>query len=260
MNKILKDDWNKFWDVWDYDFISKTEFNYSSHQGKITADILKRRNPQEKILEAGCGLGNWFFLFEKMGFKSYGIDISFNSLVKAVEYNQNFGLEGRVLQGDLRTLPFKDNSFDIIFSYGAIEHFPDSPVALKDFFRILNRGGLCLITTPNPYSFHRLFGRHLLKLTKSRKLGFVGYEDAYTPKQLADMLRVAGFQKVDYGVLNSGMGYLFGDFWPAIPVVGKFIFKALLKLTNFIEAKQNLIGGGSFAVGVKVKSKVDGFT
>lgn len=84
-------------------------------------------------------------------------------------------------------------------------------------------------------------------------MGYVGYEDTYTPAPaaLARMLRDTGFKDIEYGALKSGMGQLFGDFWPAIPLVDTRIFKILEKLASLIQDRQRLIGGGSFAIGYK---------
>ena len=247
----LKENWDIFWDSEETDAIFGEDFILNSHQGKITFDILKKCKNNISILEAGCGLGNWVILFEKLGFNAYGIDISPKSLQKADILRRKNGLKEKFVLGDIRITPFKNEVFDVVVSYGVIEHFPNSRKALKDFYRILKPGGICFITTPNPFCFHRLIGRHILNITKSSKLGYVGYEDAYTPKQLCVMLTDSGFKCIDSGILTGGMGSLFGIFWPMIPLIGKPIFNFFLKLGHFIETRQKVVGAGSFAVACK---------
>jgi len=244
-------DWDSFWEA-DYKNVSaEAAFNARSHQGRITLEVLNKRKSGARILEAGCGIGTWVFWFDRLGFDSYGIDISFASLHRAVTYSQEEGSRRGFLQGDIKQLPFRNEIFDVVVSYGAVEHFPDTENALRDFLRVLKPEGVCLVTTPNPFSFHRLIGRHILNITKSRKLGYVGYENAFTPRQLAQKLKNVGFPKVEYGILSNGMGHLLGEFWPAMPMIGKHIFNLSLKVAHFIEARQNTIGGGSFAIGYK---------
>jgi SAM-dependent methyltransferase len=76
--------------------------------------------------------------------------------------------------GDIQTLRFKPNSFDLVVCYNVIEHLPDVHSALIGFCQSLKRGGLILIGAPNPNSmsgvvtrytphwFHVWFYRHVL--------------------------------------------------------------------------------------------------
>lgn len=250
-DRTLSKEWNEFWST-KYSTINfEMQYNLNSHQGKLTFDLLKEYRKGNKILEAGCGLGNWVFMFDKMGFKSFGIDLSSSSLKTAKEYSKKNNLNSHFLLADVRKIPIKDNYFDLVVSYGVIEHFVNSKDAVKEFYRLLKPGGACLITTPNPFSFHRLIGRHLLNITKSHKLGYVGYEKAFTPQGLAQLLKETGFTKIKFGILSEGMGTLFGVFWPRIPIVGKGLHKFFKKTALYIERKQNVIGGGSYAIGYK---------
>jgi len=249
----LTRDWDGYWSSECRTINFEMQCNLNSHQGKITFDLLNKfkNNGTTKILEAGCGLGNWVFLFNKEGLEPFGIDLSLSSLKTAARYSKINNFKSKFSLADVRKIPFKENSFDVIVSYGVIEHFADSKAALKEFYRVLKPSGACLITTPNPFSFHRLIGRHLLNITKSHKLGYVGYEKAFTPAGLERMLRETGFVKIDSGILSEGMGTLFGVFWTAIPVFGKGLHKILAKIAAFIEHRQKIVGGGSYAIGYK---------
>jgi len=45
--------------------------------------------------------------------------------------------------------PFKDNSVDIVLSFGVVEHFKEGPERpLSEIYRILKPGGIAIITTP----------------------------------------------------------------------------------------------------------------
>lgn len=141
MKHALQQDWEAFWLSHYKDIDVTSAFNLESHQGKVTFELLKKRSRNEKILEAGCGIGNWAFLFERLGFSAYGIDISFSSLRKAISCTNVTCPSAKFLQGDIKVLPFKDKAFDVVVSYGAIEHFPDTSCALDDFYRVLRPGG-----------------------------------------------------------------------------------------------------------------------
>lgn len=249
--KELIDNWDNFWSAGHKDITVEIRRYIKSDQGKITFNLLKEYNPKDKILEAGCGFGCWIFILSKIGFDVYGIDISQSSLELAKQHSRDVGLKYKLLLSDLRKIPIKDNFFDVVVSYGAIEHFPDSHNALREFYRVLRPGGACLITTPNPYNLHWFIGRHILNLTKSKWLGYVGYEDAYTPKQLEGLLKKCNFSNIKYGILPRGFGCIFGSFWWGLPLIGKPLYNFLEKIAFFIQKGQNIFGGGSFAIGYK---------
>jgi len=139
----------------------------------------------------------------------------------------------------------------MVFSYGAIEHFGETQKAINEFHRVLKKGGSCLITVPNPYNFHSIVGKHVMRLVNDSRMGFCGFEKTYTPNQLRKMIERAGFSIVDTGVLRQGFGCVFGCFWPAIPVVGKPIYAMLDKLSIGWHGIQKFSGGATFGVAVK---------
>jgi hypothetical protein len=94
-----------------------------------------------------------------------------------------------------------------------------------------------------------------LNFTKSQKLGYVGYEDAYTPQQLKNMLEKCGFEKTRCGILPRGFGCIFGSFWWGIPIIGRRLYILLEKIAFSIQKGQNTFGGGSFAIGYKEPEK-----
>ncbi|MBM3499272.1 MAG: methyltransferase domain-containing protein, partial [Armatimonadetes bacterium] len=58
--------------------------------------------------------------------------------------------EARLVQGDVRRLPFADNSFDACLSFGVIEHFPEGPDAtLAEARRVLAPGGKVILSVPH---------------------------------------------------------------------------------------------------------------
>jgi SAM-dependent methyltransferase len=239
----LMQNWDEFWESHVKSFEGEIEYSLRSAHGHLTLRELQQF-PEGRVLEAGCGLGNWISILQNRGYHAFGVDISESALQVAKKY---CGADALMWQGDIRSMAVADASFDAIVSYGVIEHFPNPFSAVKEFYRVLRPGGCCIVTTPNPLCFHGLVGRHVLNLTKSRKLGFTGYEGSYTPRQLSDLLCRAGFQVLRRGLLPEGA--LFGMFWPLVPVFGNAIYRILKRISFFIEKNQPLVGTGSYAVG-----------
>jgi len=93
---------------------------------KIVSGIIKRMNllPSERILEVGCGAGMLAQHFTEYNY--YGIDLS-KSLVK--KHQEIVG--GNPIVASANSLPFKEGSFDAVFSFGVFLYFPNKYYALQ---------------------------------------------------------------------------------------------------------------------------------
>ena len=83
------------------------------------------------------------------GARAFGVDISPAIVADARRGFADDGLVLNGVQGDVRTLPFRDGSFDAIYSMGTVEHFDDTDGALREIFRVLRPGGTAIIGVPN---------------------------------------------------------------------------------------------------------------
>lgn len=82
-----------------------------------------------------------------MGGEVFGIDISVEVVRSAgIRYR---GKKVRLCACDLSTLPFRDSSFDFIFSHSTIDHIEEPSIPLKEVFRVLKDGGRALVTGDN---------------------------------------------------------------------------------------------------------------
>jgi ubiquinone/menaquinone biosynthesis C-methylase UbiE len=121
----------------------------------------------KKVLEIGVGLGSDHQRFAEGGAVLYGVDLT----ERAVEHTRRrlalFGLHSDLRVADAENLPFHDNSFDIVYSYGVLHHTPDTAEAVNEVFRVLKPGGEAKIMIYHKHSFvgFMLWLRHgLLRL------------------------------------------------------------------------------------------------
>lgn len=99
-----------------------------------------------KVLEVGVGAGSDFLQWVRAGAHATGIDVT----PEGVEHVQNrlavYGLEAdEVRVADCENLPFADNSFDLVYSWGVIHHTPDTPKAMREIVRVCKPGGRCKV-------------------------------------------------------------------------------------------------------------------
>jgi ubiquinone/menaquinone biosynthesis C-methylase UbiE len=95
----------------------------------------------EDVLEIGGGLGTDLAQFAKHGARVTDLDLSSGHLAHAQENFRLRGLEGRFIHHDAETLPFPDNSFDLVYSNGVLHHTPNTEHVVAEIFRVLRPGG-----------------------------------------------------------------------------------------------------------------------
>ncbi len=99
---------------------------------------------------------NWM---KSEGAEAYGIDISFVTTRRALHNSNGNNSPLHVAQADIRNLPFEDNSFDLIYTMGTIEHIDEYQDALGEVYRTLKVGGKAIIGVPHKWN---IFLRPLL--------------------------------------------------------------------------------------------------
>jgi SAM-dependent methyltransferase len=94
-----------------------------------------------KVLEVGVGMGADYLEWLKAGAQATGVDFSSASIEKAQLRCQLAGYQADLRVADAEQLPFPDNSFDVVYSYGVMHHSPDTPQCLREAWRVLKPGG-----------------------------------------------------------------------------------------------------------------------
>jgi len=101
----------------------------------------------EKVLDIGCGTGNFSIKLAKKGAEVVGIDVSEAMLAKARKKAEKKNLNIKFYKNDVTSLDFEDNSFDAVFSMAAVEFIDDIKKAFKEMKRVVKPGGKILLGT-----------------------------------------------------------------------------------------------------------------
>jgi len=150
----------------------------------------KNFSKKGKLLDLGCGAGEFLNIAQQMGFDSYGCD--FDPII--IEQCKHKSLKVRL--GGLESY-HNDETFDVITMNQVIEHVIDPQQTIKDCFKKLNYDGCLWIGTPNPQaSGAQVFGKN-----------WVGLHPPYhlcipSQSELLRWLNEAGFQNIK--ILNRG--------------------------------------------------------
>jgi SAM-dependent methyltransferase len=98
------------------------------------------------VLEIGVGMGADHAEWAKARPRSLtGIDLTPRAIGYARRYLAAQGLASRFELADAESLPFPDNAFDIVYSWGVLHHSPDTPQAVREVHRVLRPGGMAKV-------------------------------------------------------------------------------------------------------------------
>ncbi len=145
----------------------------------------------EFILDLGCGTGNLLEILKKYKSKLYGADISSEMIKYARERLGNYA---ELKVADSESLPWEDNSFDIIVCTLSFHHYPNPGKSLNEMKRVLRKNGHIIIAEGLLPALIRDIANLLLK-SKFNKTGDVR---VYSKYEWLNMLRSAGFNNIDF--------------------------------------------------------------
>lgn len=138
-----------------------------------------------RLLEIGCGRGDFLLSFHNTGLKCAGVDMQKSSVELLSDLD--------IRQCDLskQPLPFDENIFDVVFHKSLIEHLYDPSNLMDETYRVLKKGGKLIILTPDWESQMEIF-----------------YEDfthcrPYTPLAIKDLLSMWDFKNVISGKFHQ---------------------------------------------------------
>jgi SAM-dependent methyltransferase len=94
-----------------------------------------------RVLEIGVGMGADFVRWLRAGAVATGVDLTARAVGITSDRVARENLSADVRVADAEHLPFEDDSFDVVYSWGVLHHTPDVPRALGEAVRVLRPGG-----------------------------------------------------------------------------------------------------------------------
>lgn len=174
-----------------------------------------------KLLEIGCGRGDFLDAFHKLNIECYGIDKT-DYCKKYKDY-----LNVTCLDIMKNKLPYDDNTFDVVFHKSLLEHLYSPDGLMKETYRVLKPKGRVIILTPDWVSQTQVF-----------------YEDfthcrPYDVTALNDLLKVYGFTEI-----KTELFYQLPILWryPSLKIISRllqliFSTKMARRLTEITKIK-----------------------
>jgi SAM-dependent methyltransferase len=109
---------------------------YGLHWNDYLPDALKQSYFKGKTgLDVGCGFGRHIIQAAKSGAEMVGIDLS-EAVVAAYKNTKDLP-NIHIIQGDIYSLPFREGTFDFIYSLGVLHHLPNPQEGFKAVVKLL---------------------------------------------------------------------------------------------------------------------------
>jgi 2-polyprenyl-3-methyl-5-hydroxy-6-metoxy-1,4-benzoquinol methylase len=151
-------------------------------------EILDKMEPFRKtgrLLDIGCGIG--FFLDEakKRGWEVYGTEYS----ERLIGLLREKGIT--IHEGQLNSKNYEEGFFDVVTSFEVIEHINNPISEINQIGKLIRKGGLVYITTPN---FNSLLRRRLK--IQYNVINYPEHLSYYAPRTLTKLFNSNGFKKL----------------------------------------------------------------
>ena len=140
------------------------------------------------VLEIGCSIATDGLEFARNGARYVGVDLTPKSIEMAKERFNLFGFPGTFEVANAETrLPFPDDSFDHIYSFGVIHHSPVPERIVREIYRVLRPGGTLTVMLYNRSSIN-----YYIEIMLLRRIFKWCLLPAFMPRLLA---AVTGFDR-----------------------------------------------------------------
>lgn len=119
-----------------------------------------------RLLDIGCSWGRWSVAAARAGFRTVGIDPGLDAIQAARRVARQLSVPSEYVVADARFPPFRDDVFDVAFSYSVLQHFSreDAAAAVAAAARVTRPGGRVHIQMANVFGarsqWHQLRRRY----------------------------------------------------------------------------------------------------
>ncbi|MGI9294312.1 MAG: class I SAM-dependent methyltransferase [Pseudomonadales bacterium] len=182
-------------------FQDLTEQRYRSHRHLLP--WIKSMQSGRRVLEVGCGVGLDSFTMAQHGLQVTAVDLTDIAVETVKERFKDHGLDGEFRAADACALPFEDNQFDYVYSFGVLHHTADTEKSIDEVHRVLKPGGEAKIMLYNLHSLNEVVHR-LLQVPFEEKDKVCPVVRRFTKAEVKSI-----FQK--YSNVDIDLDFVFGE-------------------------------------------------
>lgn len=149
--------------AWNTEYVNQKEMAFPS---EYVIRIFKGSYPRlnldkdsfqtKKICDLGCGDGRNIVLLHKVGFETYGTELTDVIVSKAKMNLEKFNIFPDIRTGTNESIPFENNFFDYLLSWNALNYMGpnlDFEKHISELSRVLKKDGYLVLSIPKKHCF-----------------------------------------------------------------------------------------------------------
>jgi SAM-dependent methyltransferase len=185
VRRTTRGHWQRFWEEAD----RLTLDDVYGNDGRLERELFGLGDPSgKKVLEVGAGTGRDAVALAVAGADVWTLDYVPGSLALTLRAAADSGVTVNPVGGDAFGKPFADDTFDLVFHQGLLEHFRNPLDMLREDLRVVKPGGYLVVDVPQTWHYYTVGKKLLIALDR----WFAGWETQFTPGGLEDLSREAG--------------------------------------------------------------------
>lgn len=153
-------------------FLAVERHRYQDYAPWMRALFDFSKYTDKRVLEIGYGQGTDLCQFALAGARCSGVDFTERHFELASRDLQLRGLHTDLSLEDASNLPFPDESFDTVYSFGVLYHTPDTVRCIGEAYRVLEPGGELIIALYHRWNLTYLFSIPLVLSPGSCRVGW----------------------------------------------------------------------------------------
>jgi ubiquinone/menaquinone biosynthesis C-methylase UbiE len=187
-------------------FADLEEQRYRSHYHLLP--WIRAMQPGKKVLEIGSGIGLDSFTMASHGLDLYAIDLTQVGIRTLKDRFSENRMAGHFNVANACSLPFGNDLFDYVYSFGVLHHVADTGRSIKEVFRVLKPGGEARIMLYHRHSLNELVHR-LTGIPFEEKEELCPVVRRFTRGEVRELFN-------DFATVEIDVEYLYGEGYGAV--------------------------------------------
>ncbi len=183
---LINDNWDIEWKK----YIQNPYFKPNKKVLKIIKECFHNKLTGKKILEVGAGSGCDIISLVQAGARGYALDFSEESIKTIKYWLHKKNIFVNTVKADIKKIPYPDSYFDLVYSVGLLEHFPNPLSLIKEQVRVIKKGGFLIIDVPQKFTLYSII-KHIRMLFNRHPFG---WETEYSKSDLLKLADKLGYQ------------------------------------------------------------------
>lgn len=133
------------------------ESDYSRKMTQIRLELIRKYGHDKRVLDIGCGTGDYLFESKNVISEGAGVDFTKKAIKEAISKKNKMGIKNiEFVICNAKQIPYKEEAFDLIYSYASLYHIPKVEKVIYEVERLLKPNSIAILEFGNLYSLNTI--------------------------------------------------------------------------------------------------------